>query len=210
VDVGGIPFTLVDTAGLRLTTHDAIEAEGIARARQAADAADVLLVVLDRSRPLSGEDEALLAETATRRRVVVVSKCDLPEAWRRTSLIERPGLPLTRGQVSGSRDAGAMALVEVSAVTDEGVDALRDALIAAADVEPLRDGAPVANQRHVALLERARAALARAADAAATGMTEECVLADLHEARSSFDDITGARPQDEVLSLIFARFCIGK
>ena len=210
VDVAGIPFTLVDTAGLRLTTRDAIEAEGIARARQAADAADVLLVVVDRSRPLSGEDESLLAETATRRHIVVVSKCDLPEVWHPASLIERPDPPSTGGQVSGSLVVGARPLVEVSALTDEGVDALRDALIAATDVEPLRDGAAVANQRHVALLDRARAALERAAGAAASGVAEECVLADLHEARAAFDDITGVRPQDEVLTLIFARFCIGK
>ena len=210
VDVGGIPLTLVDTAGLRLTTRDAIEAEGIARARQAADVADILLVVFDRSRPLSEEDGALLAETAVRPRVVVISKCDLPEVWHRSSLIRRPDPPPTGGQVSGSREAGARAVVEVSAVTDDGVDRLREALISAADIEPLRDHAPIANQRHVALLERARAALARAADAAAAGVAEECVLADLHDARASFDDITGARPQDEVLSVIFERFCIGK
>ena len=210
VDVGGIPFTLIDTAGLRLTTHDAIEAEGIARARQAADTADVLLVVADRSRPLSEEDQALLAETATRPRVVVVSKCDLPAVWHPPSLFERPDPPSTGGQVSGSLVVGARPLVEVSARTDEGMDALRAALLAAADVEPLRDDAPVANQRHTALLERARAALDRAADAAESGMAEECVLADLHDARAAFDEITGARPQDEVLSLIFSRFCIGK
>ena len=210
VDVGGIPFTIVDTAGLRLSTHDAIEAEGIARARQAADVADVLLVVIDRSRPVTVEDEALLAETATRRRIVIASKCDLPALWHLSELIERPDPPSTGGQVSGSRDSGARAGVEVSAVTDDGMDGLRDALIAAADVEMLREGAPIANQRHVALLERARTALARAADAAAAGVAEECVLADLHDARASFDDITGARPQDEILALIFARFCIGK
>ena len=193
VDVGGIPLTLVDTAGLRLTTHDAIEAEGIARARRAAETADLLLVVLDRSRPLNAEDEALLAETATRSRIMVVNKCDLPAVWHFSTLTSIP-------------DQG----VEVSAVTDDGVDVLRDALIAAADVDSLRDGAPVANQRHVSLLERAGAALARAADAAGAGLAEECVLADLHEARASFDDITGTRPQDEVLALIFSRFCIGK
>lgn len=210
VDVGGLPLTLVDTAGLRLATRDSIEAEGIARARQAADAADLLLVVFDRSRPLSAEDEALLAETAARPRIVVISKCDLPEAWHPSTLICRPDPPPTGGQVSGSHDAGARPVVEVTAVRDDGVDALREALIAAADIEPLRDGAPIANQRHVALLERARSALARAADAAAAGLAEECVLADLHDARASFDDITGARPQDEVLSVIFERFCIGK
>jgi tRNA modification GTPase len=185
VDIGGIPFTLVDTAGLRPGTADAIEAEGIARARRAAETADAVLVVLDRSCPLTGEDDALLAATANRSRVIVASKSDLPEAWARPA-------------------------IAVSVLTDLGLDVLRDALVEVTGVESLRDGAPIANQRHAALLAQAQQALGRAAAAAAEGLAEECVLADLHEARASFDEITGARPQDEVLSLIFERFCIGK
>ena len=194
VDIGGVPFTFVDTAGLRGATRDAIETEGIARARQAADVADVVLVVLDRSRSLEADDWQILQATAGRARVVVVSKCDLPATWHPEGEIYRP-------------DPGA---VEVSAVTDQGIGALRDALVARAGIEQGRDGAAIANQRHTVLLERARAALARAAAAAGAGQPEECVLADLHEARACFDEITGARPQDEVLTTIFARFCIGK
>ena len=187
IDVGGVPFTVVDTAGLRSAAGDAIEAEGIARARQAVEAADLLVVVLDRSRPLDEEDQRLLRDTSAGARVVVASKCDLPAAWQ--------------------PEAG---IIEVSALTDEGVASLREALCAAAGVGELRDHAPVANQRHVALLEKAREALARAADAAEQRTPEEFVLADLHEARARFDEVTGARPQDEVLAMIFERFCIGK
>jgi tRNA modification GTPase len=187
VDVGGVPFTVVDTAGLRGAAGDAIEAEGISRARQAVAAADLVLVVLDRSRALEEEDRELLRETSTRARVVVASKADLPAAW--------------------TPEAGT---IEVSALTDEGVASLREALCAAAGIGDLREHAPVANQRHVALLEKAREALARAATAAAEKTPEEFVLADLHEARARFDEVTGLRPQDEVLALIFERFCIGK
>jgi tRNA modification GTPase len=98
----------------------------------------------------------------------------------------------------------------VSSITDEGIAGLRDALLAAAGVEPARDRAPIANLRHAALLEQAREALARAQSAAAAGLAEEFVLADLHDARARFDDVTGARPHDEVLRTIFERFCIGK
>jgi len=98
----------------------------------------------------------------------------------------------------------------VSSLTDEGIAGLRDALLQSAGVEPARDRAPIANLRHATLLERARAAVARAKDAAASGLAEEFVLADLHDARGRFDDVTGARPQDEVLRVIFERFCIGK
>jgi tRNA modification GTPase len=188
VDVGGVPFTIVDTAGVRTSPGDAIEEEGISRARTAGAAADLAIVVLDRSRPLTADDRALLDETSARRRLIVASKSDLSAAWDAT-------------------DAGALA---VSSLTDEGVGDLRRALADFAGTDVLRDRAPIANMRHVALLEKARAAVARACAAAASGIPEEFVLADLHDARGRFDEITGVRPQDEVLSLIFERFCIGK
>src|SRR4051812_4989157 len=188
VDVAGIPFTIVDTAGVRASATDAIEEEGISRARQAGAAADLVILVLDRSTALTMEDRALLEETATRPRVVVASKSDLAAAW----------------------DHGECGAIAVSSLTDQGIVELRDAMTRAAGIEAPRDCAAIANVRHVALLERARAAIARAASAAAAGRPEELLLADLHDARGSFDDITGARPQDEVLRTIFERFCIGK
>lgn len=188
IDIAGVPFTVVDTAGLRRSAADAIEEEGIARARQAVSAADVIVVVLDRSLPIGTEGGELLAQTSGRARVVVASKADLPSAW----------------------DAAAVGALAVSALTDEGLGDLRNALLGAAGVVALRDRAPVANRRHADLLEKAREAVARARAAAADGVPEEFVLADLHEARSRFDEITGARPQDEVLRVIFERFCIGK
>jgi tRNA modification GTPase len=188
VDIGGVPFTLVDTAGQRTAPGDAIEEEGIARARQAGHAADLTIVVLDRSRPLTADDRSLLDQTPAKRRSIVASKSDLVAAW-------------------DAEDAGALP---VSALTDAGIDDLRSALASFAGTDVLRDRAPIANMRHVALLENARDAVRRARGAAAGGVPEEFVLADLHEARGRFDEITGARPQDEVLRVIFERFCIGK
>ena len=118
----------------------------------------------------------------------MASKSDLPAAWNAES-------------------AGALP---VSSLTDEGFDELRAAMVGTAGGGVPRDRAAIANMRHVALLEKARDAVARAGAAAAAGVAEECVLADLHEARGRFDEITGARPEDEVLRVIFERFCIGK
>jgi tRNA modification GTPase len=189
VDIGGVPFTLVDTAGLRGAAADAIEEEGIARARQAGLAADMIIVVLDGSTALDDEDRAILKETAARPRLVVSSKCDLAAAWDQT----------------------AHEAARVSALTDEGIAALRDALLTSAGaMDPSRDRVSIANLRHAALVEQARTCVLRARDAVASGLPEELVLADLHEARARFDDVTGARPQDEVLQTIFSRFCIGK
>lgn len=188
IDIGGIPMTLVDTAGLRNGSDDAIEEEGISRARQAGAAADLVLVVLDRSEPLSDVDRSIIAETQRRARVLVASKADLPPAWR-------------------SDDADALP---VSSLTDEGIDALRTALTQAASPAPGRDRPAIANLRHTTLLLRAKDAIARAAAAAAAGRPEELVLADLHEARACFDEVVGVRAPDEVLHAIFDRFCIGK
>ena len=188
VDVGGVPFTVVDTAGRRQLAGDAIEEEGISRARQAGTAADIAILVLDRSAALTDDDRSLLDETAGRPRVIVASKSDLAPEW----------------------DAAGCEAIAVSSLTDEGIGDLRAALLHAGGIEVPRDRAPIANLRHVALLDQARAAIARAAAAAAAKAPEELLLADLHEARGRFDEITGARPQDEVLRVIFERFCIGK
>jgi tRNA modification GTPase len=188
VDIGGVPFTLVDTAGVRGQAADAIEEEGIARARQARDVADVLIVVLDGSVPLAEADHELLATTAGQPRVVVASKADLEARWTASDLGATP----------------------VSSLTDLGIDRVRDEMLRAAGTEPRRDSTAILNIRHTALLGRAREAAARARDAALQRVAEEFVLADLHEARACFDEVTGARTPDDVLRVIFERFCIGK
>ena len=86
VEVEGIPMTVVDTAGVHGAAADPIEVEGIARAVAARDIAHLVVVVLDRSRPLDGDDRALLAATAGRPRVVVANKADLLAAWDGGSL----------------------------------------------------------------------------------------------------------------------------
>jgi tRNA modification GTPase len=188
IDLHGIPVTLVDTAGMRALPSDAIEEEGISRARAAAETADALLVVLDSSQRLTDDDGALLAATSPRARVIAATKSDLPAAW----------------------SAESVGAIPVSALTDVGVDRLRTAIVGALDIEPLRDRAAIANARHVDLMTRARQSLVCARDAAVNGAPEEFVLADLHEARAAFDEIVGVRTAEDVLRTIFERFCIGK
>ena len=191
LDLDGIAVTLVDTAGLRAAPVDAVETEGIARAHAARQVADLVIVALDGSRPLSADDEALLSSTTVGRRVVVRNKSDLPAAWDPRAL----GGPV----------------VSVSAGTGAGFDPLRAAMVMAlAGGERLRDIPAITNMRHVELLTRARAALGRASAAAAGGTPEEFVAADVSEARACLEEVTGARTPDDVLHAIFDRFCIGK
>jgi tRNA modification GTPase len=191
VEIAGVPVTLVDTAGLRDTASDVVEAEGIARAHAARAVAELLVVVLDASQPLNAKDRALLEEAATTRSVIVANKSDLPAAW------------------DARREAPAA--VPASATSGSGLDDVRQAIVGVlAGGEPRRDAPAITNVRHVELLNRASAALARAATAARQRTPEEFVLTDLHEARAALEEVTGGRTADDTLAAIFSRFCIGK
>ncbi len=191
VDMDGMALTLVDTAGLRADPADVVEVEGMARAHAVHGVADVTILVLDRSRALSADDEQLLTMTAARPRVVAGNKADLPSMWD-----------------IGSVDPAAVA---VSALTGLGFDGLRAAVVQVLGAgERLRDTPAITNVRHAEILSRAGAALRRASASAAAGTPEEFVAADVNEARHLLEEITGSRTAEDVLDAIFSRFCIGK
>lgn len=191
IDIGGIAVTLVDTAGIRHLPNDAVEAEGIVRARSAAERAHLTVLVLDRSRPLDADDQALLDSTGGDARIVVSSKTDLPGLWAVDEI---------HGEV-----------IEISVPAGLGMDRLRERIVQALGLGPgYRDTPAITNLRHVDLLGRARATLARARETAQAGLPEELVAADLAEARAALEEITGKRTADDTLHAIFDRFCIGK
>ncbi len=189
VDLDGLRVTLVDTAGLR-DAADAAEAEGVARSRRAQAVADLVLQVEDCSTPRAAVASDIHDATSVRRKVLcVANKSDLAPAWI---------------------DPDA---VSVSAITGSGLDDLRRRLVEALDVEPARDRPAITNVRHIALVERAHEALARARAAAldANGaLPEEFVLADLTDARTALEEISGRRATEDLLAHIFSKFCIGK
>lgn len=192
VDIGGVPITLVDTAGLR-EGGDAIEAEGVARARQAQHVAALSLVAVDRSAPHPGPDESVPRHGAGAPALVVLTKADLPPAW------ETAELP------------GAADAVAVSALTGCGLDDLRRRIVRALTRrEELRDSPAISNVRHLALVEQATAAIRRAGALLASGATEEIVLVELAAARRALEEITGARSPEDLLRHIFGKFCVGK
>jgi tRNA modification GTPase len=191
VDLEGLRVTLVDTAGLREST-DPVEIEGVARSRQAQQVADLILVVIDGSRPVEDEDIELVNQTIEYKRLLVFNKADVTAPDSRPSL---DGLT-------------------VSARTGEGLNGLVRAMLTSLDIEHLEDRPAITNVRHIALVERADKALARAqvavGSAERTSMPEEFVLADLQEARATLEEITGHQTTDDLLRHIFARFCVGK
>ena len=192
IDLGGIPMILTDTAGVRETT-DGIETLGIERTHRALSDADLVLVVLDGSDELGPADRELLVQTAESRRLVVMNKSDLPSFRGADSCL---GVPQT---------------INVSARTGEGLDALRTAMLESlnrAGVEG--QGLLITNVRHYDLLCRTRQELELAQSAFRDRHSEELVLVPLHNALKYLGQITGETTTEDILSEIFATFCIGK
>jgi len=187
VDINGFRVTLVDTAGMR-ATDDEIETEGVARARQASASSDLVLVVIDETRPLDEDDRDVLSYTSENKRLIVSSKCDI--------LSERLN-----------------DFLAVSARTGVGIDELRSRLSSALDSETTRDRPAISNVRHISLVTHAHGALVRARDAVGSSgrdVPEELVLADLQQAQAALDEVAGKRATDALLEHIFSRFCVGK
>jgi len=207
-DIGGLSLALIDTAGVR-ETGDVVEQEGVARTREALRVADLVLVVLDRSRGMTDEDRGILAETADQPRVVVLNKADLPEADSVDSVVVPEGRHISA--------ALAYDVVAISAHTGAGLDVLIAAIAGAltgggnpSGLPATRDQPAVTNVRHAVLLERARTSIVRAAKALEGEVSEEFPLLDLQEAAHALQEITGRRTSDDLLHHIFAKFCIGK
>ena len=187
IDVSGLQVTLVDTAGAR-DTEDVIESEGVARSREAARSADLVVLIADSSQPWVDPAD-IFGSANISRRLLVASKADLPAAWERD-------------------DA-----VRVAAPLAVGLDQLRDAILSALDVDLLAERPGITNVRHITLVGRAHESLIRARTAAAAdreALSEEFVLADLTHARAALEEVTGTRASDALLCHIFSRFCVGK
>lgn len=189
VNIDGVDITLVDTAGLR-DAGDAIESEGIRRARNELARADLAIVVL------APEDEtqidALLAEVPAGAAVLVVHN--------KSDLADRSAL---------AHDAACEHL-HLSATRGGGIDALRARIRAHAGGGDGSDGGFSARARHVAALHRVRDALACARARLVHDRAGELVAEELRIAQQALSEITGAFSSDDLLGAIFAGFCIGK
>ncbi len=192
IDLDGIPVILTDTAGLR-ETSDNIETLGMERTRQAMSDSDLVLVVLDGAEELGPSDRELLDQTDSAHRLVVMNKSDLPGF-----------------SVSGSC-IQALQAINVSARTGEGLDALRAGILASVNSNGIEDGCLlITNVRHYDLLCSTHRELEAARATLSERHSEELVLVPLHNALRFLGQITGETTTEDILSEIFATFCIGK
>ncbi|MGA3040072.1 MAG: tRNA uridine-5-carboxymethylaminomethyl(34) synthesis GTPase MnmE [Bryobacteraceae bacterium] len=187
--IHGIPVKLFDTAGIR-EGEGLVETLGIERSFQAMADADLTLVVVDLSAPVAIEDRDLIKRARESGPWILVgNKCDLP---RRAAPLE--------------------AMQPVSALTGEGIEALRDAVFRAVAPEgggELETGF-ITSLRHERLLRESLEYLEKAAAAVKANVPHEMLLLDLYGALRPIDAITGATTADDILNRIFSTFCIGK
>ena len=184
IEIGGLPVTIADTAGLRAGA-DVVEDIGIARARDAAKQADLVLYLIDSTAGRDAEDEAELAGLPLT--LVIATKNDV-------------------GDGSGAAD------LSISAATGAGLeDLLRrlDAIVRDRFAAP--ESAPaIVNERQRAAMAECESALDDALQSLAASAAEQFVVVDLRRAATALASLTGAITTDDVLREIFAKFCIGK
>ena len=191
-EFSGIPVRVLDTAGIR-ETPELIERLGIERSFEAMSDADLTIVVIDGTASLTADTRNLIVRAREQGRfLVVANKCDLPEF--------------------GTSIETNHAQFRVSALTGEGMDGLRDAILdhLAARGELEMQGGFITSVRQENLLNEALAMLEKAQTAAQAGIPHELLILDLYCALNPFDAITGATTADDILNHIFTTFCIGK
>lgn len=195
VNLQGVPVLLTDTAGVRDST-DEVEHLGVERTRRSIADADLVLIVLDGSRPVTLEDRNIFNEVAEISHIIVLNKSDLDSF---------------NGNGPDHFEDHAAAVVSVSAKTGAGLDALRAAILEPFATFDTNDtGLLVTDARHFDLLQRTHSALSSSLSLFEQRVSEELVLVGLHEGLRYIGEITGETTPDDILSQIFATFCIGK
>ncbi len=197
INIRGIPINIIDTAGIRKPA-DIIEKAGIDLVWENLANADLAVILLDGSKPLTKEDSAIFTGISTNNYLVVINKSDLPSAWEINELHEQI--------LSDSK------ILKISAKFGDGIDELKNAIADknATNKEEDAGAVMITNMRHKIALEKALANISRAKENILSGVSPEFPAFDLREALDNLDEITGKKINEEILDKIFSSFCIGK
>ncbi len=196
INLKGIPVRLVDTAGIA-ETKDFLEREGIARSKKYLDRADIVIVMFDSSARLDGADRAIIEMVKSKKKVVVINKCDLSgkidikkvkEIFRGDKVVEI--------SVEKKINIGLLEKAIAGAVWQGGFDR--------------KESAVVSSARHKALLDKALGDMLSVKKALAEDMSAELAAIDLKEAINILGLIVGKTVSGDILDRVFERFCIGK
>lgn len=188
--LGGLHFKLLDTAGIR-ETEEKIEKEGIRRSLKAMESADVILLVLDSSIPLSPEALSLLEKAPEDKTLLVWNKADLPH--------ETPSTAFSH-------------FVKLSALRGEGLEDLKDAIhkMVWKSGPPSKEEVILTNLRHKEALDRAITALNTVILGLESDLSPEFLSFDMRKALFELGTILGMDISEQILTSIFSKFCVGK
>ena len=194
LEINGQKIVLTDTAGIREHALDPAEKEGMRRSRRAMESADLILFVLDASRPLTPEEQELwqAVRRQQKRTIIVWNKTDLQAAHSTLDEVEK------------------YEQAEVSCKTGEGVDNLKKLITADVTEAQTADGLMISNLRHYEALLRAQTELESALIRLQTQAGGEIYAEHLRGALTQLQDLIGEVTPDDVLGIIFSKFCMGK
>ena len=192
VNINGVPLKLVDTAGIR-ETEDIVEQIGVERSKKALKEADLVLLVLNASEPLTDQDRQLLEISQDSNRIILLNKVDLPEK------IEIDQLPEDH--------------IKISVLKNQNIDQIEDRINAlffenAGLVE--QAATYLSNARHISLIEKAVESLQAVNEGLALGMPVDLLQVDLTRTWEILGEITGDAAPDELITQLFSQFCLGK
>jgi len=193
LNIDGLPLRIMDTAGIR-ESHDPAESEGIRRSLSAIECADIVIAVLDSSKPFDKADADLLRAVRHKKALVVINKCDI-----RSPDFVIPAEPAN--------------FVEASALTGAGLRELKDLiyrLCVSSMVQVDAETFLVTNMRHKHALDLASHAIAEAMNSIENNIPLEIAAMFLREALDHIGTITGVVTTEDILNKIFSEFCIGK
>jgi len=193
VSISGIPFRFTDTAGIR-TTRGAVEQIGVERSRKALDASEIVLLVLDSSKPLSTADRELAKQSHGKNTLLVLNKVDL------------------QNRLKLSDGLATIECVNVSATTGAGLGTLREKVVSIAYSGKVgtTDVDVAINERQSALLMSSEKYLTECIYLFTSRQPLEIVAQQLRQTLNVIGEITGKTATEDVLSKIFSTFCIGK
>lgn len=196
MNVHGIPLKLVDTAGIR-STEDHVEKIGVSRSKEKLTSADLIIFVLDASRAIDDEDRQIMEMIRDREVICLFNKIDLKEQIDRNEI----------------RDLlHECHMIDISAKNYEGIDELEHAIkemFYIGDID-INNDVYITNVRHKNALEEALISLNEVRASIQQQMPEDCWSIDLKNAYEKVGVVTGDSVNEDMITEIFSRFCLGK
>ena len=194
VNIKGIPLKIVDTAGIR-ETEDIVEKIGVERSKESYNTADLVIMVLDSSRPLSQEDREILETLENKKTIVLLNKIDLDQAIDETA-----------------KYVDCSSIIKISALQHKGIEELQDKIEAMVYKGSVKNSSNlmITNSRHKDALLKAYESINDAISAIDQNMPYDFIEVDFKNIWDYLGYINGDTVKEDLLDTIFANFCIGK